>query len=491
MTLFATAGQAQQNATTATEATVKTFLALYKLSEDCDQSRIFNKVISETLKIDFSTREITGLPLKFNWYKFRGNETEFGNYFATMLTPYNLTVMFQSFLVLGKPHTKAALENFKPEIDKLVNTVVLNDEEQTEQFQDEQFNAIYTTNEAAKAQDIKQVTEQKTEPKTETTMQTNETILAPAAPAVSLGATLDLGSLISTSVNQALKPAFDAVVLSYEQRFNEAVKAEAAKQNPNNYYINGSTTANTVTGKTHSDFNEIVETMAILKCAYLKGPSGSGKSFMGKQIAEALGVNFLSMEITAGITESDFFGRMLPDGSFRTTNFLEIYENGGVILIDEVDAGDCNAFVSVNNALSNGFASVPNRTENKIAVRHPECYILAAGNTWGKGVTDNMVAREIQDEAFLKRFEFAFFEVNYCEELERELLIDTPELFDAMIALRQAAAAERLNLTVATRDMVKAQSLFLQGFTVEKLVNRYIKRFSEYEQSKILNALGF
>jgi len=61
--------------------------------------------------------------------------------------------------------------------------------------------------------------------------------------------------------------------------------------------------------------------------------------------------------------------------------FVQVYENGGVFLLDEIDAADANVMVAINAALANGVLANPN---GKVHVRHDKCFILAAANTWGE-----------------------------------------------------------------------------------------------------------
>lgn len=44
---------------------------------------------------------------------------------------------------------------------------------------------------------------------------------------------------------------------------------------------------------------------------------------------------------------------------------MEFYEEGGVFLLDEVDAADANVLLVINQALANGHLPVPNRTDTR------------------------------------------------------------------------------------------------------------------------------
>jgi hypothetical protein len=110
------------------------------------------------------------------------------------------------------------------------------------------------------------------------------------------------------------------------------------------------------------------------------GPAGSGKTTLAKQVAEALGLQFGFISLSAGVTETHLLGRILPqaDGAwaYQASRFVEVYEQGGLFLLDEIDAADANVMVSINAALANGVLANP--ASGKIHKRHPQCYILGA-----------------------------------------------------------------------------------------------------------------
>jgi cobaltochelatase CobS len=96
-----------------------------------------------------------------------------------------------------------------------------------------------------------------------------------------------------------------------------------------------------------------------------------------------------------------------------------VYENGGVFLLDEIDAADANAMVAINAALANRVMANPN---GKVHVRHDKCFILAAANTWGRGGDHQYVGRNQLDAATLDRFVLSTIGVEYDLELEVTLV---------------------------------------------------------------------
>jgi cobaltochelatase CobS len=215
-----------------------------------------------------------------------------------------------------------------------------------------------------------------------------------------------------------------------------------------------------VEGATHPVFDEVVELAHARDNVFLPGPSGSGKSHLAGQVAEALGLRFGFISCSAGMSESQLLGRMVPTGEhgqfeFQTTEFLRCYEEGGVFLFDELDAADANVLLVVNAALANGHLAVPSRTEKPVAERHPDFVCLAAANTWGRGADRQYCGRNELDESTMDRFRMGTVPMDYDEGLEAQLCPD-PALRRRLQTYRQRIRNNRLERIVSTRFIAQA-----------------------------------
>jgi len=222
-------------------------------------------------------------------------------------------------------------------------------------------------------------------------------------------------------------------------------------------------------GLRHPAFPELLDLCLAGEEAMLIGPSGCGKTTMAEQVAEAVAklrggaTRFASVSCSGGVSESHFFGRMIPVGpqgqfEFVPARFLELYETGGVFLLDEVDACDENVAISLNAALGNGFISVPARYDRPVARRHPEFICIAAANTFGRGADRLYVARNQLDEATLDRFRAGTIEIDYDRELERRLCPDEP-LRTRLWRYRDMVQRAGLRRIVSTRFIAKAYAI--------------------------------
>lgn len=156
---------------------------------------------------------------------------------------------------------------------------------------------------------------------------------------------------------------------------------------------------------------------------YLVGPAGTGKSTLVENLAEDLGMDFGVLSLSGGTDESHLFGRLLPTAAgpwqYQMSDFVRIFEQGGVFLLDEVDAADPNVMVAVNAALANGYMSNP--MSGKVHKRHKDTIIVCAANTFGFGATAQYVGRNALDAATMDRFVGRIIEVDYSDRIERKL----------------------------------------------------------------------
>jgi len=92
----------------------------------------------------------------------------------------------------------------------------------------------------------------------------------------------------------------------------------------------------------------------------LEGVSGSGKTTLAKQIAEDLGLSFNLLGMTNMTSVSDILGFKAVNGKYVNSTFRESFENGGLFLLDEVDAADPNTLLCLNT-MANGYLAFPDK----------------------------------------------------------------------------------------------------------------------------------
>ena len=204
---------------------------------------------------------------------------------------------------------------------------------------------------------------------------------------------------------------------------------------------------------------------------WIMGPSGTGKTFMARKIAEVMGRKFAAVSCSAGMGESAIFGRFLPIGSGGQWEFLkaeiaQAYGEGGLILFDEIDAADSNLLVAINPALANGSMFIPGYGEVK---RHPDTVIICAANTYGTGPDAMYVGREQLDAATLDRFVCGIVPVDYDPAIEKSLALgiagneeDAKQVCEWVWKVRAKVAEAGIRRVVSTR-MIENMALALRS----------------------------
>lgn len=275
----------------------------------------------------------------------------------------------------------------------------------------------------------------------------------PDSDSVMQGPSLDdVKALVSEYVN-------DASALLHKRFAEEVAKAIEAtrvkKYEP--IEVKGVVKPKKLKVKPHVAFERALQLASQRVNVMLVGPAGCGKTFLGKQVAEALDLPFSSISCSVGMSEAQLAGWLLPVGQggrfdYVPAPFVEAYEKGGVFLLDEVDAGDANTMTFLNKALANDGFFVPQRRAKPFIKRHPNFVALAAANTFGGGADAVYVGRNQLDAATLDRFGAGTIYMDYDRDLERELI--HPEVLKWGWAIREKIGKQRLRRIMSTRVML-------------------------------------
>src|SRR5438094_5301666 len=244
-----------------------------------------------------------------------------------------------------------------------------------------------------------------------------------------------------------------------------------------------------IDGKVHEKFAEVLDLAAQRMEILMVGPAGCGKSHLAEQITKALGLRFGSIACSAGMSEGQITGRLIPTGDsgrfeYQRSQFVEFYEEGGVFLLDEIDAADANVLLVINQALANGHLPVPNRITNPQAKRHPDFVLIAAANTFGNGANRMYVGRNQLDESTLDRFRIGQVVMDYDQELEKSILGDS-DLLQLLWTIRRKAADCQLRRVISTRFLAKSATMKAAGWTSEKIIGQLVCGWSADERTKV------
>jgi cobaltochelatase CobS len=218
----------------------------------------------------------------------------------------------------------------------------------------------------------------------------------------------------------------------------------------------------TIEGKVPQWFPRLLKLEHCHVPALMVGPAGCGKTTSAAMVAKALDVPFYRLSMAAGVDEGCITGWLMPKQQmsfeYVYSMFTTAYEEGGLVLVDDIDLANANMLGILNAVLDKGDWFVPLRHENPRFEQHDKFYIMAAANTWGHGADRRFVGANVLDERTLSRFRLGQIRCDYDPELEKQLY--SPCVTDWGHRIRnRCRAIEGWTRDVSTRDIETAHHL--------------------------------
>lgn len=201
----------------------------------------------------------------------------------------------------------------------------------------------------------------------------------------------------------------------------------------------------------HERTEEVLQYVAAKVPLLLVGPAGSGKTHIATDCATALGIPHYSISVNEQTSKADFLGYVDANGNIVKTNFRKAYEEGGVFIIDEIDAGNPNILTVINSALANNFCPFP----DKMVERHSDFVCVCTANTFGDGESVEYIGRNILDAATRDRF--ACLTINYSDAVENVLVPNFKRMIDS---LRKLFKDQGTNIVLSTRGGMRLEQIF-------------------------------
>lgn len=166
------------------------------------------------------------------------------------------------------------------------------------------------------------------------------------------------------------------------------------------------------------------------------------------QIAEELKLQFGAISCTKQMSVTNLLGFTSINGVYIPTQFRNIFENGGIWLLDELDSSDPNVLLTLNT-IENGFISFP----DKIVHAHPDFRLCATANPFDSHST--YTGRSKLDFSTLDRY--------FVIELERddalEISLTSPELFSQVSIARSIMQKNGVSRSITMRDSIRMHRL--------------------------------
>ena len=216
---------------------------------------------------------------------------------------------------------------------------------------------------------------------------------------------------------------------------------------------------------------------------FLTGAAGCGKNVICKQVAKALGLDFyFSNAVTQ---EYKITGFTDANGNFHETQFFKAFKNGGLFMLDEIDASIPEVLVILNAAIANRYFDFP--APIGYVEAHPDFRVIAAGNTFGLGADYEYVGRNQLDMASLDRF--ALIPIDYDRAIEMQLADGDAELVDFADDFRRAAKESGIHCIVSYRAIQRMAKMLKLLEIDEVLSSCLLKNLQKDDINMIVGSL--
>jgi cobaltochelatase CobS len=233
----------------------------------------------------------------------------------------------------------------------------------------------------------------------------------------------------------------------------------------------------------HERFPLLLQVLACGLNVLLVGPAGTGKTSAARAAAQALGLEFACLSVGPQTSKSDLLGFVDAGGTYRESLFVSAYRDGGVFLLDEMDAGNAGVLTVLNAALSGDVMPTP----AGMVKRSARFICVAGANTYGQGASRQYVGRNQLDAATLDRFAVLDWPVD--EGLEAVMvglpapasgldvgrggLLDAAGWLARVRSVRASVEREQIRAVVSPRATLAGVALLAAGvgrFWVEEMV---------------------
>jgi MoxR-like ATPase len=226
----------------------------------------------------------------------------------------------------------------------------------------------------------------------------------------------------------------------------------------------------------HSSFEPALKLMRAKQAILLTGEKGTGKTTLAIQLTEELGLTFYTMSMTRQTTLSLLLGFMNVNGIYVPSQIRTASEQGGVVLLDEIDASDPNVLLCLNS-IENGYIAFP----DKVVQLHKDFHLMATSNPQDNHKDYN--GRAKLDAATLDRFDIIDIELE--AELEQTLVDKITYLHVQLIrqCLTDSGSSTYMSMRDSMRFQKRKELNIMNGF-VERLLKKDRSALERYNEKK-------
>lgn len=301
--------------------------------------------------------------------------------------------------------------------------------------------------------------------------------------------TEEIGKVAAAHSAPHLQAALDRLSVDNEKRIATAIKNLRPDKIIVEIKSDKKTKVVEVEGTTHAAFKDALRMLSAGLNVFLPGPTGCGKTHMATQLAKSLDTKLYPMSVSGGTTEHHLLGRMIQNIGKGTYTYVPsplimAFINGGLALLDEMDAGDPNVLLIINSMIDNGFVDTPSDPDNPIKTRHANFRLIACANTFGNGADSEYVGRNQMDAATMSRFQMATLPMDYDPRVDETCCPDE-EIRNHLTGYRLPIRENRIRKTVSTRTLRDSFKLKQAGYDLPFIEKQFFAPFTADEMRKV------
>lgn len=294
---------------------------------------------------------------------------------------------------------------------------------------------------------------------------------------------------IGAKVDAAVEPALDALA-TLADSVPAMIDAAVDKLRPTIVRADGLPDVR-INGRTHPKFSEVLDILRVGANPWLVGPAGTGKTFLIRQVAEALDLPCYVESCSDETSSFTLLGWVIPGtGETILGGIAKAIEHGGIALLDEADQASGSVLTALNDIAAAAPGTIVRFPDGRTVPKHENCRIAAAANTFGTGPTSQYGSAQVLSAATLDRFANVW--VDYDRDVERELVGaylngSSAKWLDAAWQMRDNAAASRIEVVISTRGVVDVAKFLAIGWDAKRAVeSRLLKGATPDQSAKVL-----
>jgi MoxR-like ATPase len=257
-------------------------------------------------------------------------------------------------------------------------------------------------------------------------------------------------------------------------------------------------------------FQQIVDDIVTGNNVMLVGGAGTGKTYLAENLVakSALGRPHLTINCSQWTSPTEIVGGQTMDG-YVEGKLIEAWQNGYVLILDELPKIDPNTAGLLNDALAK--TKTPNavifNSRRESFTKHDDFAVIATGNVYPDKESMAYGANNKQDLSLLDRFAGSVHIIEKNPAIEREIVRNdmvwsicdklrdaiTELKYEAQVSLRlMMNCRDAYNLEMArVKDNGKNGVTADQGKTFKSTIDSYLSTFTEVQRNNLKGKIRY